>query len=174
MSISEVIDSKGVIVDRNTSLCDTCGVFHVGDVARKLRELAGWTIEDMASHSSLDKGTVSRFENKPEKAKPGTLTAIAKALKMTEADIYALVPPPPDQSRQAGRLKETHAHVSRGSSPEAGVLLPETSEQNEEVLAAFRTVARALGRIASGEVRLESSETQQPPAGGRRRARSHR
>jgi transcriptional regulator with XRE-family HTH domain len=64
----------------------------VGDVVRKLRTQQGWTQSELAEAADVHKNTVVRLEDSDEGVKGATLKKIARALGMTPARLYALIP----------------------------------------------------------------------------------
>jgi transcriptional regulator with XRE-family HTH domain len=65
--------------------------WNVGDVIRKLRQSANLTQEQLADLTDLRPATISAIETTGN-YKPETLKAIAKALQVSLADIYSLIP----------------------------------------------------------------------------------
>ena len=86
-------------------VCDTLCVWHLGDVVRKLREARGWTLAEMTRRTGLDKGTLSRLENHPERATLATRQTVAKALCTTLEEMEALIPPGPLREDELDCLK---------------------------------------------------------------------
>jgi transcriptional regulator with XRE-family HTH domain len=76
------------------------GVFHVGDLIRKLREQRGLGVVDLAKKAGLDKGTISKVENgKPVSAE--TLERIATALGLDRPSSLLLAWAQHDAGRSA-------------------------------------------------------------------------
>lgn len=56
------------------------GVFHRGDVVRKLREAQGWTQQQLAKRAGINTSTVQRVEQNAPSVELGSLGRIAAAL----------------------------------------------------------------------------------------------
>jgi phage repressor protein C with HTH and peptisase S24 domain len=75
------------------TLCisDNPGVFQVGDVLRKLRTDKGWSLEDLAEKSGVDKMTISKFERGLANARESTVTSLALAVGLSSAaELHAI------------------------------------------------------------------------------------
>lgn len=78
-----------------TSFATNAGVFPIrwtlGDFVRKLREGRGWTQQELADRADLHKSAIVRLEADGEKSERVTIARVAKALEISEADLYAHV-----------------------------------------------------------------------------------
>jgi transcriptional regulator with XRE-family HTH domain len=66
--------------------------WHVGDVARKLRDNLGWSLLDMKKKSGLNMNTISAFERGVSNPKADTHLKIAAAFGVSVEELYAMVP----------------------------------------------------------------------------------
>jgi transcriptional regulator with XRE-family HTH domain len=64
------------------------GVFHLGDVVRKLRRDQGLTLVALSASAGVSKTTLSELERKGRNFERVTLTKIAAALGVSEVDLY--------------------------------------------------------------------------------------
>lgn len=64
----------------------------LGDVVRALRERRGWTQQQLADASEIDRTVLIRLENGGEN-KRTTVEKVARGLKVSTADLYNAVPP---------------------------------------------------------------------------------
>jgi transcriptional regulator with XRE-family HTH domain len=93
----QVIEREGLTLELINSFSHTPNVlsvsFHVGDVARKLREARGWTQEDLARKARLNKAAVVRFErqNYQRGYDSAIFDQIAHALDTTAAEILSIL-----------------------------------------------------------------------------------
>lgn len=60
-------------------------VFDVGDVLRKLRLEKGWSLEELAEKSGVDKMTISKFERGISDSRQSTIDSLARALGLSGA-----------------------------------------------------------------------------------------
>lgn len=68
-----------------------------GDVIRRLREAAGWGLEELAAASGVDLQTIHRMEKgRTKEAKRSTLHRIAQAFGLTERQLRDAIPPSMD------------------------------------------------------------------------------
>lgn len=66
-----------------------------GDVIRRLRDQAGWTLEQLAEVSTVNPQTIHRLEKgKTKEAKRETLERIAHVFGLTERQLRDALPPP--------------------------------------------------------------------------------
>lgn len=79
-------------------ICETLPVFHVGDVIRKLRTERGWTLDDLAAHSGVNKMTISGIERGAD-ARKSTIDRLAVAFGLPVAQLYSQTS---DQPRHTG------------------------------------------------------------------------
>jgi phage repressor protein C with HTH and peptisase S24 domain len=68
----------------------TPGVFHLGDVVRKLRLKAGWTVIELSKRAGVDKMTVSEIERGIGNQQRETLEKVAAALSQTVSSLYSM------------------------------------------------------------------------------------
>jgi transcriptional regulator with XRE-family HTH domain len=72
------------------AICESAGVFHVGDVVRKLRKDRNQSVEDLAKKAGIAKMTLSALERGASNYRRDTLDAIAAALDTTSDKIAAM------------------------------------------------------------------------------------
>lgn len=66
-------------------------IWTLGDVVRKLRQQEGWTQQVLAAKAGVNAISVVRLERASEKSERSTITRVAKALRVDEAELYAVV-----------------------------------------------------------------------------------
>jgi transcriptional regulator with XRE-family HTH domain len=66
----------------------TTGVFHLGDVVRKLRRDQGLTLVALSARAGVSKTTLSELERKGQNFERQTLVKIASALGVSEVELY--------------------------------------------------------------------------------------
>jgi transcriptional regulator with XRE-family HTH domain len=75
--------------DKRRASCEHAYVFHVGDVIRKQRRQRGWSIEELAAKSGVNKGTISGLERGDvTNFRQDTIRKIAAALETTDEAIF--------------------------------------------------------------------------------------
>lgn len=82
----------------------------LGDVVAKLREKRGWQRDDLAREARVSYATITRLETGSE-MKEASIRAVAAALNVTLAELYALVPLPP--------TADELVRIVRGMKPES-------------------------------------------------------
>ena len=114
------------------------GVFHRGDVVRKLREAQGWTQADLAKRAGLNAATVQRVEQNVPSVELGSIGRIAGALGVSvdylshaSADVTLAVTHPAQgaTSTEVSPMPESAraqllALVQAIPEPEAAIVLP--------------------------------------------------
>jgi transcriptional regulator with XRE-family HTH domain len=100
------------------------GVFHVGDVIRKLRNQAGWSIEDLAQKAGVNKGTISTIERGDAlNFRQETIAKIAKALGTSATEIFIEVADVRRRRERGDTLQLMRDRIDREL--EAGRITPE-------------------------------------------------
>jgi transcriptional regulator with XRE-family HTH domain len=66
----------------------TTGVFHIGDVVRKLRREQGLTLIALSACAGVSKTTLSELERKGRNFERLTLAKVASALGVSESDLF--------------------------------------------------------------------------------------
>lgn len=93
-------------------------VWHEGDVVRKLRTLAGWTLEEMSERSGVNLNVISRLElGVTKEAKRATLAKVAAVFGLTERQLVDCVPPPAEiliQPREKARAVAPASSIRSG------------------------------------------------------------
>jgi len=70
--------------------------WHEGDVVRKLRAAAGWTLNDLETRSGVGFAVIHKLESgRTKEAKRATLEKLAAAFGLTARDLLDLVPSTP-------------------------------------------------------------------------------
>ena len=140
--------------------------FHIGDVARKLREAQEWTVVAYADRIGLNKATVSHFENDPRGAMEQTIERIAGGFGLSADELRDLVP-----DRTIRDTKPPHPQLESGSDVTSAARTPDL--RLEAVLAEVRSAAARLAGIAERyrQDRGQTRDTAPPDAGGRVRRR---
>jgi transcriptional regulator with XRE-family HTH domain len=73
--------------------------WHEGDVVRKLRAVAGWTLQELAHASGVNIQVIHRLEaGATKEPKRATLTRLAEAFGLTARELADAVPPPVELS----------------------------------------------------------------------------
>src|SRR5512136_3107470 len=72
-------------------ICQTIGVFTIGDVIRKLRRERAWTLEELSVHANVSVMALSKIENGLPNFKAKTIEKIATAYGLTVAQLFALI-----------------------------------------------------------------------------------
>lgn len=115
------------------------GVFHRGDVVRKLREAQGWTQQQLAKRAGINTSTVQRVEQNAPSVELGSIGRIAAALGVTvdylqhaSADVTPPVTPAghpagfPGEALMPDTAKaQLVAQVQSLNESEAALLLPQ-------------------------------------------------
>jgi Predicted transcription factor, homolog of eukaryotic MBF1 len=100
--------------------------FHVGDIVRKLRAKHGWTQAQLAQKTAktsdedgkrapIHRNTIRRIENGDEGVSAKILKRVAKALGVTLAQMYALIPQSSELESQRAVTTATAGRIQRGS-----------------------------------------------------------
>lgn len=74
MSIQQNAIETGLLV------CEYAPMFHVGDVVRKRRQKAGWSLGELAKRAHVNKGTLSALERGNANYRRETIERVAAAL----------------------------------------------------------------------------------------------
>lgn len=90
-------DSYNMLTDqplrKQTRFATTSGVLKVvwtlGDVVRKLRADLGWTQQQLGERADLHQTAVNRLERNSDKSERATIERVARALRVTVADLLA-------------------------------------------------------------------------------------
>lgn len=70
--------------------------WNIGDVVAKLRDAAGWTLDDLAEHAGMNRNVISKLETgRTGEAKRKTLVKIAAAFGLTVRELEDQVPQTP-------------------------------------------------------------------------------
>jgi len=77
------------MLDTGIPVWNTLGVFHIGDVVRKLRNRRGIKIEDLAERAQMSKTTLSEFERGIGNQRKETIERIAEALGESVPRLWA-------------------------------------------------------------------------------------
>jgi len=150
-------------IDTLLPICKTAPVFHIGDVARKLRGRE--PIRKFAARAGVDPGAVSRFERTPSKSEQPTQERIAQALGYTLADLHALVPPTmtapviapklPSRRPAHGEADDTTAQTGASGSKQADDVevlteVARIAHELTEVITAYREGRQIRKRTTGG------------------------
>jgi transcriptional regulator with XRE-family HTH domain len=122
------LDTKGLFIVLDLSTLDGMETvdFHVGDIVRKLRAKHGWTqaqlaqktaktSDDAGARPPIHRNTIRRIENGDEGVSAKILKRVAKALGVTLAQMYALIPQTSEQESQRAVTTATAGRIQRGS-----------------------------------------------------------
>lgn len=83
-------------------------MFHRGDVIKKLRRRRGWTIQQLAKVSGVNKATISGLERGEGNPQEDTIRKLAVALGTTAPELYAATAQPaPDVRGRAPTPEES-------------------------------------------------------------------
>ncbi len=85
---------------------------HPGEVTKLWRERKKWSIQKLASHSKIDKGTISRFENGGD-YRQRVLREICRALHREIREVYLILSEgaePSNEADPAGVLCSDNKH----------------------------------------------------------------
>lgn len=126
---------------------------HAGQRVVALREARGWNQEDLAHHADLSTKTVSRFENGRHEGRRATVRAIAKALKVSEAEI---VGDPPDPLGLKVRQDDPQLEQIRG-------LLSDQNDKLNRILELLNPSPNGQQDRDEFAAALEDRAEQQPP-----------
>jgi len=119
----------------------TTGVFHLGDVVRKLRRDQGLTLVALSVSAGVSKTTLSELERKGRNFERATLVKIAAALGVSEADLY-------DGLRERQQAAGGDSPTRKEDDGEAGAE-PDQPDVEQEVAQSMPDDAQVHGMITA-------------------------